>query len=175
VSLRTLSGRIVVPYAGYAKHVDLLEQGATVGAAKLWYDRSKKQFYLLVALTIETPDPTVDSYQQVVGIDMRQRYLATVTTLDNQCQFYSGKEIRQKTDHVARLQKRLRKKGTRSATQKRIALGRRERRLKQQTNHVISKQILATHSHSLIGIGRLNRHPRAHQTQTWQAGQQKAT
>jgi putative transposase len=33
VSLRTLCGRIRVPYLGYAKHVALLQQGATLGAA----------------------------------------------------------------------------------------------------------------------------------------------
>jgi putative transposase len=152
VSLRTLSGRIVVPYAGYAKHVALMQRGAVIGAAKLWYDQGKKRFYLLVALALQTSDPEADTYQHVVGIDVGQRYLATVTTLHNQCQFYSGKEIRHQTDHVARLQQRLRKKGTRSATRKRIALVRRERRLKQQTNHAISRQIVDTHPASLLGV-----------------------
>lgn len=152
VSLRTLSGRIVVPYWGYDKHVELLEHGATIGAAKLWYDRRKKHFFLLVAVMLETSDPAVDAFQEVVGVDVGQRYRATVSTLDNRCQFYSGKETRQKADHEVRLQQRLRKKGTRSATRKRIALGQRERRLKQQTNHVISKRIVASHPQSLIGL-----------------------
>ena len=58
VSILTLSGRIHVPYQGWGRHVTLLQAGATIGAAKLWYDRSRKRFYLLVSLTIETPDPT---------------------------------------------------------------------------------------------------------------------
>ena len=37
--------------------------------------------------------------------------LSTVATLDNRAQFYSGKEIRAKTDHSARLQKRLELQG----------------------------------------------------------------
>jgi IS605 OrfB family transposase len=152
VSLRTLAGRVEVPYQGWKRHVGLLRQTTELGEAKLWYDRGGKKFYLLVALTLETPDSASGAYQQVGGIDVGQRYLAAVTTTQGQCQFYSGKEIRQKTDHVARLQKRLRAKGTRSATRKRIALARRERRLKQQTNHVISKQILETHPHSFMGM-----------------------
>jgi putative transposase len=136
----------------WTRHVGLLRTTAELGEAKLWYDRGRKQFYLLVVLTLETPDPTPAEVCQVVGIDVGQRYLATVTTIQNHCQFYSGKEIRQKTDHVARWQQRLRTKGTRSATRKRIQLARRERRLKQQTNHVISKHILATHPHSFIGV-----------------------
>jgi putative transposase len=152
VSLLTLSGRIIVPYEGWNRHIGLLRETAEIGEAKLWYDQRQKRFYLLVVLTIDMPDPTPQRYCQVVGIDVGQRYLATVTTPQNQCQFYSGKEIRYKTDHVARLQKRLHKKGTRSATKARIRLSRRERRLKQQTNHAISKHIMDTHPQSLLGL-----------------------
>src|SRR5271166_2640166 len=48
VSLRTLQGRIEVPYRGYTRHVALVHAGATLGAARLWYDRRKQQYYLLV-------------------------------------------------------------------------------------------------------------------------------
>jgi IS605 OrfB family transposase len=132
--------------------VVLLQEGATIGAAKLWYDRSKQRFYLLVSLTIEAPNPTPESHTRIVGVDVGQRYLATVATLDNRAQFYSGKEIRAKADHYARLQKRLQHKGTRSATSRRIILGQRERRLKLNTNHTISKRILDTHPHAFIGL-----------------------
>src|SRR5215472_8401875 len=92
---------------------------------------------------------------QVIGVDVGQRYLATVATLDNGAQFYSGKAIRAKADHYARLQKRLQRKGTRSATRRRIALGQRERRLKLNTNHTISKRILDTHPQAFIGLEEL--------------------
>jgi IS605 OrfB family transposase len=152
VSLLTLSGRIHVAYRGYGKHVALLQQGVTVGGAKLWYDRSKKRFYLLVSLIVETPDPVTISPREVVGVDVGQRYLATVATTTGGSLFYSGKEIRAKADHYARLQRRLQRKGTRSATRRRIALAQRERRLKLNTNHTISKQIVATQPHAFIGI-----------------------
>src|SRR5690349_12472146 len=61
VSILTLAGRVHVPYQGYDKHVALLRAGATIGAAKLWYDRSKRRFYLLVSLTIRTPAPAPES------------------------------------------------------------------------------------------------------------------
>ena len=44
VSILTLSGRVIVPYAGYHEHVALIARGAHIGAAKLWYDKPKKQF-----------------------------------------------------------------------------------------------------------------------------------
>jgi IS605 OrfB family transposase len=81
--------------------------------------------------------------------------LSAVATLDNRAQFYSGKEIRSKADHYTRLQKRLQRKGTRSATRRRIALGQRERRLKLNTNHTISKRILATMPSAFIGLEEL--------------------
>jgi putative transposase len=108
VSILTLQGRLHLPYQGYSPNVALLQEGATVGGAKLWYDRDKRRFYLLISLTLQTPDPTPEGTPQVVGVDVSQRYLATVATRDNGAQFYSGKEIRAKADHYARLQKRLR-------------------------------------------------------------------
>jgi IS605 OrfB family transposase len=156
VSLLTLTGRLHVPYQGWSRHVALLQEGATIGGAKLWYDRSKQQFYLLVSLTLQTPDPTPESQGQVLGVDVGQRYLATVATLDHGTQFYSGKETRSKADHYARLKKRLQRKGTRSATRRRIAIGQRERRLKLQTNHTISTRILDTHPQTCIGLEELS-------------------
>jgi len=35
VTLLTLEGRVAVPYTGYDRHVDLIQQGARIGAAKL--------------------------------------------------------------------------------------------------------------------------------------------
>src|SRR5215467_1821494 len=46
VSVGTLGGRISIPYQGYDKHIALIRAGATIGDAKLWYDRQKKTFYL---------------------------------------------------------------------------------------------------------------------------------
>jgi hypothetical protein len=89
VSINTLLGRLVLSYQGWNRHLALLQKGATIGGAKLWYDRARKRFYLLVALTIEPPDPLPTDVPQVLGIDLGQRYLATLTTPDNQTQFYS--------------------------------------------------------------------------------------
>lgn len=59
MSVLTLRGRVIVPYTGYERHVTLIHHGASIGAAKLWYDKPKKQFYLLVSLEIETPEETL--------------------------------------------------------------------------------------------------------------------
>ncbi len=43
VSVLTLQGRVILPYTGYARHVALIQQGARIGAAKLWYDKPQKR------------------------------------------------------------------------------------------------------------------------------------
>ncbi|MFL5655044.1 MAG: RNA-guided endonuclease InsQ/TnpB family protein, partial [Ktedonobacteraceae bacterium] len=60
-----------------------------------------------------------------------------------------------KANHSARLRKRLQHKGTRSATRRLVQISRRERRLKQDANHVVSKRIVEQHPHSLIGLENL--------------------
>src|SRR2546430_8712833 len=155
VSLLTLEGRIIVGYTGYDKHVALIGQGADIGAAQLWYDKPKKQFYLLVTLEIEVADPTPETHKQVVGVDVGIRYLAVTSTTRGECTFHSGKSLVPKANHSARLRKRLMHKGTRSATRRLVGISRRERRLKQDANHVVSKRIVEQHPHSLIGVENL--------------------
>jgi putative transposase len=152
VSILTLDGRVIVSYTGYDKHVALLQHGAHIGAAKLWYDKPKKQFYLLITLELEGAEPTPETHSSVVGVDVGQRYLAVTATPTNHATFYSGKKVRAKADHYARLRKRLQKKGTRSAIRRLVVISGRERRLKQDANHQISHRIIDQHPHSLIGL-----------------------
>ncbi len=155
VSILTLEGRMVVSYTGYEKHLALMQHGARIGAAKLWYDKPHKQFYLLICLELEVPDPMPEQHTTVVGVDVGIRQLAVTATTRGKQSFYSGKRIVHKANHAARLRKRLQKKGTRSATRRLVIISRRERRLKQDANHMVSKRIVIRHPHSLIGLEEL--------------------
>src|SRR5207244_12137872 len=64
----------------------------------------------------------------------------------------SRKDVRAQADHYARLTKRERKRGPRSATRRLVVISRRERRLKQAVNHAISHRIITAHPHSLIEL-----------------------
>jgi IS605 OrfB family transposase len=152
VSILTLAGRLHIGYSGYDKHVKMIEKGAEVGAAKLWYDQPKKQFYLIVSLTVEVSDPQPEDHQQIVGVDVGIRYLAVTSDYRGKPTFSSGKRVRHRANHEARLRKRLQRKGTRSAKRRLKTITRRERRLKQQANHQISTAIIKQHPHALIGI-----------------------
>jgi putative transposase len=155
VSVGTLGGRISVPYQGYEKHTALIRQGATIGDAKLWYDRQKKTFYLLVSLTIDIAEPTSEQFKEVVGVDVGIRYLAVTSTSTGKASFHSGKRTRHQANHCARLRKRLQHKGTRGSKRRLRRIEQRERRLKAQANHCIAKQIIKQHPHALIGLENL--------------------
>jgi IS605 OrfB family transposase len=155
VSVLTLEGRVIVPYTGYDKHIALIQRGAEIGAAKLWYDKSKKQFYLLVSLEIERPDPTPEDHSRVVGVDVGLRYLAVTATTTEKSQFFPGKTVRAKANHYTRLRKRLQQKGTRSATRRLVVISGRERRLKADINHTIAKRIIQRNPRSIIGLENL--------------------
>jgi putative transposase len=152
VSVGTLNGRISLPYQGYEKHIALIRRGATIGDAKLWYDRPRKQFYLLVSLTIDLPEPTCEHFTEVVGVDVGIRYLAVTSTTTGKASFHPGKRTRHKANHYARLRKRLQKKGTRGAKRRLRRIEQRERRLKAQANHIMAKKIVEQHPHTLIGL-----------------------
>lgn len=155
VSIKTLEKRIIIPYQGYAKHIALLQHGSSIKAGRLWYDRQRKQFYLLISLEIDIADPLPENHQIVLGVDVGQRYLATTATLTNQQQFFSGKVARTQADRYARRKKQLQRKGTRSARRRLRSMSGRERRFKLNTNHVIAKTIVASHPRVLIGIENL--------------------
>jgi putative transposase len=155
VSVGTLNGRISLPYQGYDKHTALIREGATIGDAKLWYDRQKKTFYFLVSLSIDVAEPTCEHFTEVVGVDVGIRYLAVTSASTGKARFHSGKRTRHKANHYARLRKRLQQKGTRGSKRRLRRIEQRERRLKQQANHCIAKQIITEHPQALIGLENL--------------------
>ncbi|MDJ0615673.1 MAG: transposase [Calothrix sp. MO_192.B10] len=153
VSFVTLSGRIVVGYSGYNRHLQLINNGAKIGAAKISYNRSNKTYYLLVSLEIELPQIAPETVTKVYGVDVGQRYLAVNAGIDSSSQFFSGKEIRHKANRYYKARKSLQRKGTRSAKRRLVALSGRERRFIADINHQISKKI--TQPNSLIGLENL--------------------
>jgi putative transposase len=155
VSLLTLDGRVVVSYQGYDEHLKMLQNASEIGTAKLWYDKPHKRYFLLVSFEVERPDPTPDQHMQVIGVDVGVRYLAVTSNYKGKATFHSGKKVRNRANHYARLRKRLQKKGTRSATRRLIAISGRERRLKANANHTISRLLVQENPHALIGIEQL--------------------
>jgi putative transposase len=155
VSLGTLNGRTTIAYQGKDSHRARIGHGASIGDAKLCYDKARKTFYLLVSLEIDVPEPTCEQLSEVVGVDVGMRYLAVTSTSTGKATFHPGKRVRHQANHYARLRRRLQTKGTRGAIRRLKRIEQRERRLKLQANHSIAKQIIAQHPHALIGLEQL--------------------
>jgi IS605 OrfB family transposase len=154
VSVVTLDGRIKVNYQGYSKHLEMIASGvAKIGAAKLWYSKPTKTYYLLVSMEVEVPELAPTDINRVLGVDVGQRYIAVAADTRNKTQFFSGKEVRHKASRYVKARKTLQRKGTRSATKRLVALSGRERRFIADTNHCIAKQVVTPSS--LIGLENL--------------------
>jgi putative transposase len=154
VSVITLDGRIKVNYQGYSKHLQMIESGvARIGAAKLWYSKPAKTYYLLVSMEVEVPELTPTDISRVMGVDVGQRYIAVAADTQNKSRFFSGKKVRHQAFRYVRARKSLQRKGTRSATRRLVALSGRERRFIADTNHCIANQVVTPST--LIGLENL--------------------
>lgn len=136
LSINTLNGRIKVS-VDWA-HVPEAYRHGKFGTARLLNRNGK--WLLLIPSTVELPDPPQP--QQVVGVDMGIRFLATTYDSDGSTVFYDGKEVKRKREHYKKLRASLQKKGTRSARRRLRKIGKRENRWMRDVNHQVSKALV---------------------------------
>ena len=132
VSLTTLSGRVLVPFrvGGYQE----ARMNRIKGQADLLYRNGV--FYL--AVTLDMPEPTPDTVDGALGVDLGIINLAT----DSEGESFSGGAVENNRKRHHALRQRLQKRGTKSAKRHLKNLSGQEARFKRNTNHVISKRIV---------------------------------
>lgn len=142
VSLLTLSGRALVPFlvGGYQQS----RMDALKGQADLLY--RKGVFYL--AVTLDIPTPTPDEVTDALGVDLGMVNLAT----DSEGETFSGEAVEKTRKRHYALRQRLQKRGTKSAKRHLKKLSGKEARFRTNTNHVISKRIVAKAKQHKQGI-----------------------
>ena len=133
VSLLTLSGRVLVPFLFGAYQQSRMD--AIKGQADLIYRKSV--FYLAVTLDIPTPEP--HQPQGTLGVDLGIVNLAT----DSEGETFSGEVIEKNRKRYHALRQRLQKRGTKSAKRHLKKLSGKQARFQKNTNHIISKRIVA--------------------------------
>jgi IS605 OrfB family transposase len=106
-----------------------------VGSAELVY--RKGNFFLHISITI--PAPEVKQPQGSLGVDLGFKRVAV--TSDNK--FHTAKNIRHKKANYKRTRRSLQANGSKSAKQALQRVSGRERRFVADTNHCVSKQIMA--------------------------------
>ena len=142
VSLLTLSGRVLVPFR-FGKY-----QEARMNAIKGQADLIYRKGVFSLAVTLDVPEPVPGTPDGTLGVDLGIVSLAT----DSEGETFSGELVEQNRKRNQTLRQRLQKRGTKSAKRHLKKLSGREARFKRNTNHVISKRIVAKAKASGKGI-----------------------
>lgn len=142
VSIWTLTGRQEMLYTTGTRQLEWLK--FQQGESDLVY--SGGEFYLLT--TCEVPEPTPEDVEGYLGVDMGIVELAT----DSLGTSYSGGQVKRIRRKHRRLRRSLQKCGTRSAKRKLKKLSGKEARFGKNTNHIVSKAVVATAKHNRLGV-----------------------
>lgn len=133
VSIWTLDGRQAIPFVCGERQRELL--ATQRGETDLAFVRGK--WYLFVACEVETPEPC--DAEGALGVDLGIVNLAT----DSDGEAFSGQHIERRRQWYANRRQALQKIGTKSAKRHLKRLAGRQRRFQRDTNHQISKRLIA--------------------------------
>ncbi len=142
VSIWTVGGREKMPFI-IGEHAASLLRGLR-GECDLVY--RKGEFYLLQCCDIDEPTPKeVDDF---LGVDMGIANIA----VDSDGDIYQGKTVKSVRYRHRQLRRKLQTKGTKSAKRRLKKLSGKEQRFATNTNHVISKILVAKAKDTVRGI-----------------------
>jgi IS605 OrfB family transposase len=142
VSLVTLAGRVLIPFrmGGY--------QEARLQAIQGQVDLIYRNGLFFLSVTLDVPTPPADQPEGTLGIDLGIVNLAT----DSDGETFSGAPVERVRQRMLKLRAALQKKGTKSAKRHLKRLRRTERRFHTNTNHIISKRLVAKAKQTKRGI-----------------------
>ena len=133
VSILTLKGRQIIP-------IRIGEyQKARINRIVKQTDLILRKGIFYLAVTVDVPEPTIDDPVGVLGVDLGVTHLA----VDSDGEFYSGEQIEKVRQKIDKLKASLQSKGTKSAKRHLKRLSGREANFRKNTNHIISKRLVA--------------------------------
>ncbi|HEV2656372.1 MAG TPA: transposase [Ktedonobacteraceae bacterium] len=137
VSLLTLSGRVLVPFriGGY--------QESRMDQIKGQADLLSRRGTFFLAVTLDVAEPTPIAADGTLGVDLGIVNLATDSTGES----FSGQAVEQNRTRHHELRQRLQQRGTKSAKRHLRKLSGKQARFQKNTNHVISKRLVAKAKH----------------------------
>ncbi|HEX5553594.1 MAG TPA: transposase, partial [Chitinophagaceae bacterium] len=142
VSIWTAAGRLTIPYVMGASQKELFKYQKGESDLRM----VKGKFYLNAACDI--PEEKVMEISDMIGVDLGIRQLATTS----EEKYYTGEKIEQNRRWYAGRRAALQKVGTKSAKRRLKKLSGKERKFKKDTNHIISKEIVADAKRTHCGI-----------------------
>jgi putative transposase len=135
VSLLTLDGRQVMPFR-FGQYAEAMLQRVR-GQCDLLYRKGSNTFFL--AITVDAPEPPPNEVSEYLGVDLGIVNIAT--TSDGE--IVSGTHVNNVRARYSRFRRKLQKKGTKSARRLLQKRSGREMRFSRDTNHCISKRLVA--------------------------------
>ena len=133
VSIWTVNGRLHIPFICGEKQLELLQ--TRQGESDLGF--YKGLFFLSATCEVDEPQPV--DVEGALGVDLGVVNIA----VDSDGQVHSASHINNVRHRQRRLRAKLQAKGTRSAKRKLKRLSGKERRFAKDTNHCISKKLVA--------------------------------
>jgi IS605 OrfB family transposase len=133
VSIWTMNGRLRIPFVCGERQSELLQ--TRQGESDLGL--SQGTFFLSAACDVDEPKPV--DVAGALGVDLGVTNIA----VDSDGQVHSASHIHHVRHRQRRLRAKLQSKGTRSAKRKLKQLSGKERRFAKDTNHCISKKLVA--------------------------------
>ena len=135
VSLWTMAGRAIIPIR-FGEY-----QAARIDRIKGQADLILREgvFYLYCTIDLPTPPPA-DVSNGVLGIDLGMVQIAS----DSEGNQYSGEQVNAVRKRVREHRRQLQQRATNSAKKRLRRISRRQSRFVKDTNHCISKKIVAT-------------------------------
>lgn len=132
VSVWTTQGRKRIKFAAGKRQLELLQNQR--GESDLAYIDGA--FYLFSTCEVETPEPV--DIKEFIGVDLGIKNLAA----DSDGDTYAGNHLNNLRERHAKLRKKLQSKGTKAAKRLLKKRSRKESRMANHVNHVISKRIV---------------------------------
>src|SRR5262249_18912233 len=142
VSLWTLAGREDVAYTCGEHQRELLFHQR--GESDLVYRRG--QWYLLASCELEESTP--QETETWLRVDRGMTNLAA----DSDGEFFQGREVKARREHIARRRRDLQRVGTKSARKRLRQLAGKQDRFQRHVNHCISKQLVHKAKRTKQGI-----------------------
>jgi putative transposase len=142
VSIWTVAGREKMPFTCDERARRML--ATRRGESDLVYRDGT--FYLLA--TIEVEEPPLEEPEDWLGVDLGIVSLAT----DSDGETHSSEPVEKSRKRYERIRSKLQSAGTKSAKRHLKKLAKRERRMKRDTNHVISKRLVSKAAETNRGI-----------------------
>jgi putative transposase len=133
VSIWTMNGRLRIPFVCGERQKELLQTRQGESDLGLY----KGMFFLSATCDVDEPKPV--DVEGVLGVDLGVTNIA----VDSDGQVHSASHINNVRRRQRRLRANLQARGTRSAKRKLKRLSGKERRFAKDTNHCISKKLVA--------------------------------